>query len=74
MLSRAKFAEIVGNNIKKIRIQKGLSQEDLSEKAGFYPTYVNLVERTKRLPTSYSLYKIAKALEVPVDDIYPTTV
>jgi transcriptional regulator with XRE-family HTH domain len=74
MLSRTKFTEIVGANVKKIRQEKGLTQEDVCAKAGFYRSYLNLVEKAKRMPSSYSLYKLAKALEVEVDRLYPSTV
>ncbi|HUD44384.1 MAG TPA: helix-turn-helix transcriptional regulator [Patescibacteria group bacterium] len=74
MLSKARFTEIVGNNVKKIRNEKGLSQEEVCARGGFYRSYLNLVEKAKRMPSSYSLYKIAKALNVPVDDLYPSTV
>lgn len=74
MLSKTKFTEIIGNNVKKIRTEKGLSQEEVCAKAGFYRSYLNLVERAKRMPSSYSLYKIAKALNVEVDRLYPSTV
>ena len=74
MLSKTKFTQIIGNNVKKIRTGKKLSQEEVCAKAGFYRSYLNLVERAKRMPSSYSLYKIARALEVEVDELYPKTV
>ena len=74
MLSKQKFTEIVGNNIKKIRQKKGWSQDKLSEECGFYRTSINLIETAKRTPSSYTLYRIAKALKVQVDDLYPQTV
>jgi transcriptional regulator with XRE-family HTH domain len=71
MLSEAKFKEIIGNNIKRIRLERDISQEKLSEDCGFYRTYINLIETGKRVPTSYNLHRIAKALKVSVADIYP---
>ncbi len=74
MLSREKFTEILGQNIKKERLKKGLTQDDLAFKCGFYRTYINLLETNKRSPSSYSLYRVAKALGIPVDNLYPKTV
>ncbi len=74
MLSRAKYTEIVGNNIREARKKQGLSQDELAAKCGFYRTYINLVETAKRSPSGYSIYRIAKALGVQVDELYPTTV
>ncbi len=74
MLSKEKFKEIVDGNIKKLRNQKGLSQDELAHICGFYRTYINLVETGKRLPSGYSLYKISKGLKTQVDNLYPSTV
>ena len=74
MLSKTKFREIVAKNIKRERLKKGLTQDELSFKCGFYRTNINLLETEKRSPSSFSLYKIAKALQIQVDKLYPETV
>lgn len=74
MLSKKRFTQIVGDNIRKLRQERGLTQDELSHKCGFYRTYINLLETAKRTPSSYTLFKVAKGLEVEVDDIYPSTV
>ncbi len=51
-----------------------MTQDELSHKCGFYRTYINMIETSRRTPSSYTLYKIAKALKVEVDELYPTTV
>lgn len=71
MLSKSKFAQIVGQNIKRERNLQGLKQDKLSIKAGFYPSYVSLLETASRVPSSYSLHRIAKALGVSVAKLYP---
>ncbi len=74
MLSKLRFTEIVGANIREERKKKGWSQDQLSAECGFYRTYINLVETAKRTPSSYTLFRVAKALKVPVDNLYPSTV
>ena len=74
MLSKKRFTEIIGGNLRKIRTKKGLTQDELSEMCKFYRTYINLIESAKRTPSSYSLYRVATALKVKVDELYPTTV
>jgi len=74
MLSKSRFTKILGANIKRIRTKKGLTQDELSHMCGFYRTYINLIETVKRTPSSYSLFRIASALKVPVDELYPSTV
>lgn len=71
MLSEARFKEIIGSNIRMIRLDRNISQEKLSEDCGFYRTYMNLVETGKRVPTSYNLHRIAKVLRVSISDLYP---
>lgn len=74
MLSKSKFKEILGKNIARERKRQDLKQDALSVKCGFYRTYINLVEREKRTPSSYTLYKIANTLGIEVDKLYPSTV
>jgi transcriptional regulator with XRE-family HTH domain len=71
MLQKKRFGEIIGNNVKKIRTAKGMSQESLAHECGFYRTYINLVESNRRLPSSFSLYKLARGLGVSVEELYP---
>ncbi len=74
MLSRTKFMEIMGNNIKSVRTKKRISQEELSAQCGFSRTYINLIESAKLTPSCYNVYRIAKALNITVDELYPSTV
>jgi transcriptional regulator with XRE-family HTH domain len=73
MLSRKRFAEILGSNIKKARTKKELTQEQLAALCGFYRTYINLLETARRVPSSYNVHRIAVALKIQVDDLYSTT-
>ena len=68
---KRKISEQVGEEIKKARKKAGLSQEVLSEEAGFYRTYVGHIEVGKYTPSIYTLYKIAKRLKVKVSSLIP---
>jgi transcriptional regulator with XRE-family HTH domain len=57
---------IVGKNIRKFRLQRGLSQEQLSFSAKIDLTYVGGIERGKRNPSLIVLGRIAHALSVPL--------
>jgi len=59
----------VGKNIRKIRENRGLSQEALSDLAGVHRTYIGMVERAERNITLVSLEKISKALRVSMKDL-----
>lgn len=58
---------LLQTNIKKFRIEKKLSQEALSEKAGISCDYLSEIERGKKTPSIKRLCLIADALEI---DIY----
>ncbi len=55
----------VGLNLRKFRLERGLSQEALAFECGLHRTYISGVERGVRNPTVLVLEQIAKALKVP---------
>lgn len=69
MLTKIQFTKEVAKRIKIVREQKGLSQEELADRAGLYRTYIGHLENARYSPSSYVVYKIAKALKVSVSDI-----
>jgi transcriptional regulator with XRE-family HTH domain len=55
-----------GQNLKKYRVKKGLSQEEFAEKVGLHRTYISAVERGRRSIALENINKIALALEIDV--------
>lgn len=63
---------LLGRNVKKSRVDAGLTQEQLSERSGFSQQYISDLERGLRNPTVVSLYELAQALSTtPVALITP---
>ncbi len=58
---------MVAKNVRKTRLDRGWSQEELSFRADLHRTYISGVERGIRNPTILVLAKIAAALEVTPD-------
>jgi transcriptional regulator with XRE-family HTH domain len=56
--------QIVARNVRKLRNERGLTQEELSELAGINRNYTGMIEREQRSPTVDVLEKLAKALQV----------
>jgi transcriptional regulator with XRE-family HTH domain len=54
-----------GNAVRRLRIARGLSQEELADRVELHRTYVGGIERGERNPTLVTIRRIAEALEVP---------
>ena len=59
---RMDMRRLVGRNAKKIRLAKGLTQEEFAERSS--QQYISDLERGRRNPTVVSLYELAQALGV----------
>ena len=55
---------LVGRNVRRIRIEKGLTQEDLADRAEVSQHYVSVLENGRRNPTIETIGVLAKALGV----------
>lgn len=56
----------LGNNIRKYRLQNGLSQEKLSELLDANPKFIGHVERVERFISLKKLIAISKILNIPI--------
>ena len=61
---------VFGKRIRELRLQRGLSQEKLAELATLHRTYIGAIERGERNVSLKNIYKIAKALDVTLEDIF----
>ncbi len=58
--------EVLGQNVRSLRVERRLSQEELAFKADIDRTYVSQIERGVINPSLLVLWKIATALAVDV--------
>ena len=58
-----------GEEVRKARKKKGLSQEELAFKAELHRTYIGMIERAEKNITLISIQKIADALDTPIVDL-----
>ena len=56
--------KLVGRNVKKFRLKKGLTQEELAEISGFSQQYISGLEQGRRNATIVSVYELSRALGV----------
>jgi len=54
--------KLVGRNVRRIRLAKGLTQEAFAERSGFSQQYISGLERGRRNPSIVSVYELAQAL------------
>jgi transcriptional regulator with XRE-family HTH domain len=55
-------AEAFGKRVRELRLEKGMTQEQLAEAAGLHPTFISNVERGYRNSTLSTLVRLADAL------------
>lgn len=58
------LALIFASNVRQKRLELGLSQEGLAEKAGVHRTYIGMLERAEKNVTIYNIERLAQALDV----------
>lgn len=58
-----------GRNLRSYRIQRGMSQEDLSQISGIHRTYISGLERGVRNPSISIVAQLANALEVEPSEL-----
>jgi len=61
---------LFGTNLKKLRLQLGLSQEEFADKCGLDRTYVSGIERGVRNPTLEVISILAKGLDVDIKTLF----
>ena len=59
-----------GEKIRKIRMERELSQEKLAFLSGLHRTYVGAIERGERNVSFKNIEKIAKTLKVNLEELF----
>jgi transcriptional regulator with XRE-family HTH domain len=61
---------IIGERLRQIREQKNLSQGDIEHKTGLLRCYVSRVENGHTVPAIETLEKLARAMDVPLYQLF----
>lgn len=64
------ISKIVGDRIRILRTEKGLSQEELAHRAGVSTSHVGKLERGEKNPSLSSIEKVINALEITFEDLF----
>jgi len=60
----------IGLNLRRIREEKGWTQEELAEKADVHVSYIGQIERGLRYPSLKVLFRIADALSTNIQKLF----
>jgi transcriptional regulator with XRE-family HTH domain len=55
---------ILARNLKRLRLERGFTQEELADRSGLNRNYVGMIEREENAATVDTLEALAEALEV----------
>jgi transcriptional regulator with XRE-family HTH domain len=61
--------KLLGQTIRNLRTKKGLTQEELAERADFSSNYVGEIERGEKAASIDSVVKFAAALKIRVSEL-----
>ena len=65
--------EIIGKKIRQLRIERGFSQEELSEKIDISPRHMCTIENGNSFPSIETFIKIAQILEIDINEFFNLT-
>lgn len=70
-----KDMNMIGNRVRELRIEKGLSQQALSNRLETLAIYVcrgsiSRIEDKQRTVTDIELYCLAKILDIPIESLF----
>jgi len=68
--STKQLAKELGDRIRVLRLDKGLSQEQLGERSGLHTNYIGQIERGEKNLTIESLQKISRSLDIPLEQLF----
>ena len=61
--------QLFAANMRRIRLEKRLTQEKLAEAAGLHPNYISSVERGERNISICNIERIASALGITMSEL-----
>ena len=58
-----------GLTLRRLRQDRGLSQENLGFESGYHRTYISLLERGQKSPSLQTIFTLSKALEIEPNEL-----
>ncbi len=67
---KKQFGKYIGEYLRIKRLDYGISQEQLSNKAGYYRTYVGKIEQGNYSPSLHTIWRLAYALDMSLAEFF----
>jgi len=70
-MEKSDLLKLLGERIKKLRVEKGLSQVDLVARmqGDIDTTNISRIESGRTNPTFYNIYRLSEALEISISEL-----
>lgn len=69
MIDNSQLRETIGINVKRLRLQRGLTQTELADRVGVTLAYIHRLEKGRSSPSAEVLFAIADSLAVKADEL-----
>ena len=69
-MEKQELLKFLGDNIKRIREEKGVSQQELASRCNFEKSNMSRIESGNTNPTIFTLYKISRALDEELHKLF----
>lgn len=56
--------QFFGLALREVRLERGLTQENLAFESGYHPTYISMLERGKKSPSLRAIVSLAAVLDM----------
>lgn len=66
----SKLRERFGTRIRILRLARGLTQEELAERADISVDFLSLIERGRNVPSFENLEQLARALRLTIAELF----
>ena len=70
MKTHSPILRAFAQKMKRLRLKKGWSQEELAKRADLHRTYIGSIERNERNVSLLNIERIAKALKVSIKELF----
>jgi transcriptional regulator with XRE-family HTH domain len=69
-MKKRPLAKRLGNTIRKLRLEAGMSQEDFADRCELHRTYIGCIERGEKTVTIETAEKVARSLGLTLSQLF----